>query len=83
MMYEGSFSGYAGVTGRFRDIADTGDHFYQLSVKNEIVSITIQKQDNTGRKLTVELYNEGKLIESESVTAPKGIVNINADLRTT
>jgi len=83
VMYEGSFSGYAGVPGRFRDITDTGDHFYQLSVKNEIVSITIQKQDNTGRKLTVELYNEGKLVESESVTAPKGIVNINADLRTT
>ena len=57
-------------------------HVHQLPVKNEIVSATIQKQDNTGRKLTVEIYDGGKLIKSGSVTAPKGIVNINADLRT-
>jgi hypothetical protein len=80
--YEGPFSGTAGAPGRYRDIADTGDHLYQLSVKNESVFISIQKQDNTGRKMTVELYNEGKLLKSVSVTAPKGIVNIDADLRT-
>jgi hypothetical protein len=80
--YEGAFSGSAGAPGRFRDIADTGDHVYQLPVKDEIVSVTIQKQDNTGRKLTVEVYNAGKLITSGSVAAPKGIVNVNADLRT-
>lgn len=81
--YEGSFSGSAGAPGRFRDIANTGNHVYQLPVKDEIVSATIQKQDNTGRQLTVEIYNEGKLIKSGSVTAPAGTVNINADLRTT
>jgi hypothetical protein len=80
--YDGAFSGSAGAPGRFRDIADTGDHVYQLPVKDEIVSVTIQKQDNTGRKLTVEVYNAGKLITSGSVAAPKGIVNVNADLRT-
>ena len=80
--YEGSFSGSAGVPGRFRNIADTGNHVYQLPMKDEIVSATIQKQDNTGRKLTVEIYNEGKLIQSGFVTAPSGTVDINADLRT-
>jgi hypothetical protein len=81
--YEGPFSGSAGAPGRFRDIADTGDHVYQLSVKDEVVTATIQKEDNTGRKMTVGIYNEGKLIKSGSVTAPKGVVAINADLRTT
>jgi hypothetical protein len=80
--YEGSFSGTAGAPGRFRDIDDTGDHVYQLPVKDEIVTATIQKQDNTGRKLTVEIYNEGKLIKSGSVSAPKGNVIMSADLRT-
>jgi hypothetical protein len=80
--YEGSFAGSAGAPGRFRDIAATGDHVYQLPVKDEIVSATIQKQDNTGRKLTVEVYSEGKLIKSASVSAPKGTVSMNADLRT-
>ncbi len=81
--YEGSFSGSAGAPGRFTTITGTGDTVRQLSVKNEIVSATIEKQDNTGRKLTVEIYDEGKLITSGSVTAPKGTVNINADLKTT
>jgi hypothetical protein len=80
--YDGSFTGSAGAPGRFRDIADTGNHVYQLPVKDEIVSATIQKQDNTGKKLNVEIYSEGKLIKSGSVSAPKGTVNINVDLRT-
>jgi hypothetical protein len=80
--YEGKFSGTAGAPGRFRDITDTGDHVYQLPVKDEIITATIQKQDNTGRKLTVEIYNEGKLIKSGSVSSPKGTVSIGADLRT-
>lgn len=80
--YDGSFSGSAGAPGRFRDIADTGNQLYQIPARDEIVSATIQKQDNTGKKLTVEIYSEGKLIKSGSVSAPKGTVNINADLRT-
>jgi hypothetical protein len=80
--YDGPFSGSAGAPGRFINITGTGDMVRQLSVKNEIVSATIQKQDNTGKKLTVEVYSEGKLIKSGSVVAPKGTVTINADLRT-
>ena len=80
--YEGAFSGSAGAPGRFREIDDTGDHVYQLPVKDEIVTVTIQKQDNTGRKLTVEIYKEGQLIKSGSVSAPKGNVIVSADLRT-
>jgi hypothetical protein len=81
--YEGSFNGTAGAPGRFRTIADTGNHVYQLPIKDEIVSATIQKQDNTGRKLTVEIYNEGQLVKSGSVTAPSGTVDISVDLRIT
>lgn len=81
--YEGSYSGSAGAPERFRDIAATGDRAFQLPVRDEVVSATIQKQDNTGRKLTVEIYNEGALVKSGSVNAPRGTVSINADLRTT
>jgi hypothetical protein len=81
--YVGSFNGTAGAPGRFRTIADTGNHVYQLSIKDEIVTATIQKQDNTGRRLTVEIYNEGKMVKSRSVTAPAGTVDISVDLRTT
>lgn len=80
--YEGSYSGFAGAPERFRNINATGDNAYQLSVRDELVLATIQKLDNTGRKLTVEIYNKGILIRSGSVSAPKGVVSINADLRT-
>jgi len=80
--YEGNYSGTAGAPGRFRDIADSGNHAYQIPARDEFITATIQKQDNTGRKLIVEVYSEGKLISSGSVTAPKGTVNIDVDLRT-
>ena len=83
MKYDGPYSGTAGAPGRFRAITATGNNVYQLSARDEMVLATIQKLDNTGGKLTVEIYNEGKLIKSGSVTAPKGTVSINADLRTT
>jgi hypothetical protein len=80
--YEGMFSGFAGAPGRFREITDTGDHLYQIPARDEIVTATIQKLDNTGKQLTVEIYNEGELVKSGSVSAPKGTVSIGADLRT-
>ena len=80
--YDGSYSGTAGAPERIRDITGTGDHFYQISAKDEVVIATIQKQDNSGKKMTVEIYNEGKLLRSGSVSAPKGTVSINADLKT-
>jgi hypothetical protein len=80
--YDGSFSGSAGAPGRYRDITGTGNHFYQLPAKDEMIWATVQKEDNSGKKLTVGIYSEGKLIRSGSVSAPKGAVNINADLRT-
>jgi hypothetical protein len=79
--YDGAYSGSAGAPERFREINATGTAAYQLPAVNEMVLANIQKMDNTGRKLTVEIYNEGKLVQSGSVTAPKGTVSISADLR--
>jgi len=80
--YSGKYNGTAGAPGRFRDIADSGNHLYQLSVRDMIVRSTIQKQDAGGGKLTVELFSEGKLLRTESTSAPKGIVDFSVDLRT-
>jgi hypothetical protein len=79
---EGHYSGSAGAPERFRTINATGTHAYQLSVKDELVIATIQKLDKTGERLTVEIYSEGKLIKSGSVSSPQGTVSISADLRT-
>jgi hypothetical protein len=81
--YDGPYSGTAGAPERIRTINATGTNAYRLSVREELVLATIQKMDNTGGTLTVEIYQEGKLIKSGSVKAPKGTVSISADLRTT
>ncbi len=81
--YDGSYSGTAGAPERFRFINTTGNHAYQLSVRDELVLATIQKLDKNGKKMTVEIYNEGKLVKSGSVSSPEGLVSISADLRTT
>ncbi len=80
--YEGSFSGSAGAPGRFRIVNGTGDHIYQIPARDEIVTATIQKKDNSGRRLTIEFYEAGKLVKSGSVTAPSGMVILSVDLRT-
>ncbi|OPX64838.1 MULTISPECIES: hypothetical protein [unclassified Methanoregula] len=80
--YDGKYNGTAGAAGRFRDIADSGTHLYQLSVRDMMVRATIQKQDAGGGKLTVDMFSDGKLVKSASTSAPKGIVDFNVDLRT-
>jgi hypothetical protein len=79
--YDGKFNGSAGAPGRFRNIDDSGNHIYQLAVKDMTVRATIQKQDAGGGKLTVELFSEGKLVRGGSTSAPRGVVDFSADLR--
>lgn len=80
--YDGKFNGTAGAPGRFRDIDDSGNHLYQLSVRDMIVRATIQKKDTGGGKLTAEIFSDGTMIKSGSTGAPRGIVDISVDLRT-
>ena len=80
--YEGSYSGTAGAPERMLDISSTGNTVRQLPARNEVVYATVQKLDSSGKKMIVEIYSEGTLVKSGSVSAPKGSVNINADLKT-
>lgn len=80
--YDGSYTGTAGAPGRFRDIIGTGNQFFQLAVKDEIVSAAITKKDNSGNLLTVEFYNEGEMVKSASMTRPGGTLETSVNLKT-
>jgi len=82
VLYDGAYSGSAGAPERMTDVSNTGNTVHQLAVKDETIYATVQKQDNSGKKLTVEIYNNGRLIQSGSVTAPMGTVALSIDLRT-
>ena len=79
--YDGTYTGSAGAPGRFREIAGTGDQFFQLAAKDEIVSASITKVDNSGNPLTVEFYNEGEMVKTATMTRPGGTLEINVNLK--
>jgi hypothetical protein len=64
-----------------KDVTASGDRYYQVPAKDEIVDASIQKLDDSGNALTVSVYNDGTLVSSGSVTKPQGTVEIHADLR--
>ncbi|HEX3001301.1 MAG TPA: hypothetical protein VHN82_02870 [Methanoregula sp.] len=44
---------------------------------------SIQKLDGSGDKLTVEIWKDGIMVAERSTVSPKGVVEIQADLRPT
>ena len=79
VVYDGRFTGTAGPSGRFRDIEGSGDQFYQLPARNEIVFASITKPDNSGNPLTVEIYDEGTMVKAQTITKPGGTLEISAE----
>jgi hypothetical protein len=80
--YVGNYSGVLGAPGRYSNIAGKGDHLYQIPARNETVTATVQKLDSTGNVLTVEFYNEGKLVKNGSIRTPLGTLQLFANLNT-
>jgi len=79
--YNGKFIASFGTAGRLRDVSGSGDQFYQIPAKDEIVDATVQKLDDSGNALTVSIYNDGRLAKSDTTTGPHGTVDLHADLR--
>jgi hypothetical protein len=80
--YDGTFAGTVGAPGRFRDVTGSGDRFFQIPARDEFVSAAIQKLDNSGNPLTVEFYNEGVMVQTATITKPRGILNLDVNLKT-
>jgi hypothetical protein len=79
--YAGNFTGSFGVSGRMKEVTASGNQYYQVPAKNEIIDALIQKLDESGNTLTVSVYNDGQLVTSSTVAKPHGTVEIHADLR--
>jgi hypothetical protein len=83
VIYDGNFAGSVGAPGRFREITGSKDQLFQIPAKDEVVTTSITKADNSGNPLTVEIYNEGQLLKTATITKPKGTLDLDADLKTT
>lgn len=75
----GRYAGEIGNLELLRQVTGSGDTLYPIPRSDEIVRATVQRLENTGGLLTVEVYRNGTLIESRSVSAPMGSVSVLID----
>ncbi|MFA4876213.1 MAG: zinc ribbon domain-containing protein [Methanoregula sp.] len=83
VIYPGTYASSIGTPGAETARTETGEHLYRVSTSNGIVVASVQKVDATGAELRVEVYKDGKVIAEKSTTGPKGIIEIQMDLRPT
>ncbi len=81
-VYAGSYIGFYGTPGNTVEVTDTGDKFFPISTTDGIVSAALQKKDGSGDKIILEIYKNGIMVHRESTTTPKGIVDVQFDLKT-
>jgi len=80
--YAGTYIGKIGTPGNWVEVTDTGDKFYLISTIDGFVSASLQKKDGSGDKILLEVYKNGVMVYRDSTTTPKGIVDIQLDLKT-
>ena len=80
--YPGSYIGLIGTPGNQLEVSGTGDKFYPISTSDGIVAAALQKKDGSGDIIILEVYKNGVMLKRESTVTPKGIVEIQLDLKT-
>jgi hypothetical protein len=79
--YEGNYTGRIGASGDLRQVNTTGVQFYQLAITEGIVEATIQKQDGSGRALTIEVYQNGRMVARDSKASPGATVDLRIEVK--
>jgi hypothetical protein len=81
--YDGKFGGTYGTPGSQSPVEEknTGDQFYMVSTINGPVEASIQKLDGSSDELVLEVYKNGEMMKRASTLAPKGIVELQVDLK--
>jgi len=71
-----------GNTGSMRGVTGSGDQLYKIYESEGIVQVQIQKPDNSGDTLTVEIYRDGDVISLRNVSIPMGSIELLIDAKT-
>jgi hypothetical protein len=81
--YDGDYTGTIGSGGRLREVSGNGGRFYQVPASGtDIIEVAIQKLDTAGLPLTVEVFNNGEMIQRKMIITPKGTLVMTVDLKT-
>ena len=80
--YPGTYTGLIETSGNQTVISGTGDKFYPVSLNDGSLWASIRKNDENEDEISLEIYKNGVMIKRESNITPKGIVEIQLDLKT-
>jgi hypothetical protein len=81
VIYSGNFTGTVGTTGKMRLVTGSGDQFYQVPTIDGTVEALIQKLDGSGNIIATEVYNNGQIVKRSTITAPRGTIDLQVDLK--
>ena len=82
VLYPRNYSGWVGIPGSLKEVSGSGDQMYKILNGDGITQVKIQKEDNSGDTLTVEVYREGTILDSRIISNPKGLIEFMIDTRT-
>ena len=77
--YPQIFIGEVGNPEMMYPVSGTGIQFYKVHWSDRIIQASVQKQDNSGDTLLLEVYNHGTLIKRSSTRTPMGTVTLLID----
>ena len=77
--YPGTFIGEVGNPELMHPVSGSGVRIYKILRSDHVVKASVQKQENSGDTLLIEIYNYGTMIKSSSTRAPMGSVDILID----
>ncbi|MCK9593386.1 MAG: hypothetical protein M0Q91_15380, partial [Methanoregula sp.] len=80
--YPGQYYGWLGSPGSLRGINSSGDQIYKMPENAVNIQVNMYKQDNSGNTLAVDVYRDGKIINSRSISMPMGSIELLMDAKT-
>lgn len=78
--YSGSWRGVVGTAQGQRSVDGSGEAIYKLDPGARIVSANAQKQDDSSRKLTIQILKKGRVVAEQSTTAAYGVAQVSSQV---
>jgi len=79
LLVNGSYDGYYGRPGNLIPVTDSGHRLYRIGGSPPLFQVIIRNQDNSGKLLLVEIFNNGTSVLSRSTTVPGGTIEFIVD----
>jgi hypothetical protein len=81
IQYAGNFTGRIGTSGNIKQVNASGDQYYQIPITDGIVEVLLQKEDGSAKMLTVEIYQNGRMVTRSTKATPFGTIEVRETIK--